>query len=121
MTRNDGGIDLSPLDPEQDPERLERVVSGVLERLGPGIVEDAPTIEQQVTRTYALWFRPVFAAASVVAIAAGLVLAGRGVPDAVVAETAPEPTLIPATWTAWMVTGTPTVEELLFSLAGENR
>jgi len=116
------GIDLSPLDPELDPERLERVVSGVLGRLGPGIVEEPPSLTQQVAQLYARRFRPLFAAASVVAIAASLLLvssrrSGDG-RDVVTADLVS----VPTTWAAWMATGAPPpTEALLFSLVGEDR
>ena len=119
---NDDGIDLSPLDPELDPDRLERVVSRVLERLGPGAVEESPSLTRQVAELYARSFRPLFAAASVVAVAAGFLLyveAGSGDPPQGASTELVE---LPTTWVAWMATGAPPpAEDLLFSLGGENR
>lgn len=122
MKNEDQGIDLSPLDPENDPDRLERVVGRVLERLGPGIVEEAPSLALQVAQSHAGWFRPVFTAASLVALAAGLQLvrggSGTGDPE----NTGTAMVRVPGDWSSWVDTGTlPTTEELLFSLALEDR
>jgi len=119
---SDRAIDLSPLDPENDPTRLERVVANVLEHLGPGVVEDSASLAQQVAQAYARGFRPLFVAASLVAVAAGfqLVRSGNGPADpqeVTAGQVAPS-----GAWTSWLDTGIPpTTEELLFSFASEDR
>ncbi|MEM7414326.1 MAG: hypothetical protein AAF389_02450 [Gemmatimonadota bacterium] len=113
----DERLDLSPLDPENDPERLERVVDGVMHRLGPGLVPSPPPLSSRVVEQLASRFRPLFAAASIVAVVAAAAL---GTPRP--AEVDPSPELavsIPLEWSVWMLTeSTPRAEDLLITFAG---
>ena len=122
MMNGDDRIDLSPLDPENDPLRLERVVAGVLDGLGPGLVRDPESMAQHVTEVLARRFRPIFGAAVITALAASLVLLmGRSGPGVAQGEGSGLME-VPPEWQAWMGTGeAPATEELLFSFAGEVR
>ena len=122
MIERKGAIDLSPLDPEKDPERLERVVARVIEQLGPGPVEATPSLSRQMARLYEQRFVPLFTAASVVALAAGVVLLASEAPQPTAAEGGADRSGSTASWASWAVTGIPpAAEDLLFSLAGEDR
>jgi hypothetical protein len=121
MKHDDVRFDLSPLDPENDPRRLERVVEGVLERIGPGLVpEDFYSMTEQVARQLARRFRPLFSAAAMAAAVAGVLFFTR--PDVSSSRgTSPGSDLVefPAEVERWLTTGeAPEVEDLLFSLAG---
>lgn len=116
---HDRRIDLSPLDPENDPDRLQRVVTGVMHRLGPGLVPSPPPLPERVTGLLVRRFRPLFAAASTVAVlAASALAAARGGAE----PTPSEQVLVsvPLEWSVWMATGsTPRAEDLLITFAGD--
>ena len=120
--KNDEPIDMSPLDPESDPERLERVVANVLERLGPGLVPDAQSsLERQVVHLLASSFRPLFIAASLVAVISAATLARRLPSEGEAARVGPTPNQVDP-WQAWLATeAPPRAEDLLFMFAGDNR
>lgn len=120
MSTSDSGIDLSPLDPEQDPSRLDRVVDAVMHRLGPGIVEEQPSLAARVAESYARRFAPLLAVAAVIALVAAIDLfSSRS------SQLRPWPGTgmeIPVAWASWLASETtPTTEDLLLSLAREDR
>ena len=123
MKSDDPRLDLSPLDPENDPERLDRVVQGVLQQLGPALVSGDPSISWVVTRLLARHFRPLFAAASIVAISAALALSlGRDQPAASPPGLSTALVSLPSELEAWLATGAaPNLEDLLFGSAGDVR
>lgn len=128
MNAYDDRIDLSPLDPESDPERLDRVVSAVLDRLGPGVVPDRPSFFDEVTLYLMRRAAAIGAAAALlVAISAGLLIARSGAPGTPgpdgggpLAAAAPAALDVPPAWVAWLATGrTPDTEDLLFRTGGD--
>lgn len=118
-------IDLSPLDPENDPLRLERVVEGVMERLGPGLVPGDPEpVGRQIEGVLLRNSRPVIAACVVAAAAAaGLLLLDPS--DSALSGELRSPTdlvELPPEWGAWMSADeSPQLEELLITFAGAGR
>ncbi len=110
---DDPGLDLSPLDAEADPQRLERCARAVAVRVAPSLRrrrERGPGLWLQLAR----WQRPVLAAAVLVAVGSAALLmlprpegasrAGQG--------TSASPTLaeaegLPAPLAAWVENGTP--------------
>lgn len=117
----DEPLDLSPIDPEEDPHRLSRVVEGVLDRLGPGIVHTPPPLRLQIARHLSDHFRPAFAAASVIAIVAAVALTARP-PTPVATGPGGAAEGVAQDWGAWLTQEpTPRAEELLFALAGGNQ
>ncbi len=124
MKREEDRLDLSALDPENDPLRLERVVAGVLDRLGPGLVPDPVPLPRRVALHLAGRFRPIFGASVLTAAAAGAVLIigqgdSTGPVDSGLATGLVE---VPTEWQAWLAAAeSPATEELLFGLAGEAR
>jgi hypothetical protein len=128
MNANDDRIDLSPLDPESDPDRLDRVVRGVLDRLGPGIVPDRPSFLDEVTLYLTRRAAAIgVAAALLVAISSGLLIVRGGASGAPAADddrpmaaTAPAALDVPPAWVAWLATGrAPDTEDLLFRTGGD--
>ena len=122
MSIADRGVDLSPLDPENDPDRIERVVGKVMKRIGSGTALATPTLMEQIEYAYAGWFRPVFAAASVIAVAAGLQLFRGQEAREDASSIAATPAQVPSPWTSWIATGrAPSTEDLLFSPVAEDQ
>lgn len=119
MNRDDERIDLSPLDPETDPDRLNRVVEGVLARLGPGLVPDERTVVGEVAGFLARRGRVICAAAVLaIAVASATHRVERGRPDAGAAPLGAHD--LPGDWSAWLFSGeAPSPEDLLFSLPTE--
>lgn len=119
MKTADDRIDLSPLDPENDPDRLDRVVSGVLARLGPGLVEKEPSLIDDVSLVLFRHARALCAAAALVALISSALLIQRSDQIASRAATSPgvgDPSLA---WSSWVSTGQPpSTEDLLLSFSG---
>ncbi len=118
MKTNDDRIDLSPLDPENDPERLERVVDAVLARLGPGLVADPEPMPRRIERKLAGHFGPLFAVAATAAVVTGVVLVARAPAVGEPIESGFGLIEVAAEWQAWVGDGSPDAEELLVTLAG---
>lgn len=70
---DDRPIDLSPLDPEEDPWRRDRVVGGAMERVRALQREPA-----QPWAGWLQWWRPAVAFAALTMAASGVVLASTG-------------------------------------------
>ena len=118
---DDERFDLSPLDPELDPGRLDRVVGRIMDHLGPGIVPPTAPIGQQALQLLAIRFRPLFAAASIVALLAAATLAGRA-DRATGAAADSELLVLPQEWQAWLATDSPpSPEELFLTFVGASR
>jgi len=119
MTHDDERIDLSAFDPENDPDRLERVVANVMDRLGPGIVPDSPSFLQEFESLVARRHRSI-------AVAAGIVLiAAVSWPGGVRAPWEPaEPQVgagleVPVSWGTWLAADeNPSAEEVFFATTG---
>jgi anti-sigma-K factor RskA len=116
---DDTPVDLSPLDPDADPARLERTARAVAARI-------APTLRRRRERVPALWVllagwrRPVLAAAALVAV---LAIATLVVPRSPVSAsrmarslTLTEAEGLPAPVAAWLEGGTPPSGDALLGL-----
>lgn len=115
-------VDLSAIDPESDPERLERVVRSVMARLGPGELVESPSLTQLVARELAGRYRAVVAVAAVIALVAGAWLGLGRRPVAGPSDAGAVTVRVPAEWAAWMTSGTrPAAGDILFDLAGGQR
>lgn len=120
MRPTDDRIDLTPLDPEQDPDRLDRVVAAVMDRLGPGIVDDELSMVDPVSRYLVGRFRIIFAAAAVVILAAYFTRDVRTPPLNGPSGPSTAGLELPLDWSLWVTTGqTPTTEDLLLTIARE--
>lgn len=117
---DDTRVDLSPLDPERDPTRLERSARAIASRV-------APSLRQRRERVPGLWEgllgwrRPVMASAALVAVASLVVLA-MPVPttraDSVPARplTLEEAAGLPAPLAAWVEDGRPPADGALLDV-----
>ncbi|HEU0299399.1 MAG TPA: hypothetical protein VFR37_08095 [Longimicrobium sp.] len=73
---DDRPIDLSPLDPDEDPRRRDRVVGGAMMR-----VRALQRTDEQPWTAWLRWWRPTVAFAAVTMAVSGAVLASAGRPD----------------------------------------
>lgn len=121
MTTEPDRMDLSPLDPELDPDRLERVVAGVLGRLGPGPVGEEPLLLDEVS----LWLmgraRVLSVAAAIIALVSASLIALNPGEHGVAPATRNDAIELPFDWSAWLASGVPprTEELLLYFPRGE--
>ncbi len=113
---------LRALDPGRDPERLDRLVNGILAAAGPELARRAAVHAARGSLLLGLsdWLRPALAAAALLAFLALAALLGGGTR----ADVEPPPGLTqalgyPAPVATWVETErTPSVEEVLISLEG---
>jgi hypothetical protein len=122
MTNGNDPRPLRALDPTRDPERLERLVGGILAATGPELARRAEAHAARASLLLGLsdWLRPALAAAALLAFLALAALLGGGAR----ADVEPPPGLTqalgyPAPVATWVETErTPSVEEVLISLEG---
>ncbi len=95
-------IDLSPIDPMADGERLERFVRGVRAAAAEELLRrrSGPTLADLIFR----WRRPILAAALLLAMVSGTVLMTVRQPDLEDEPTLAETLGVPRAWAGW-VTG----------------
>jgi hypothetical protein len=74
----DRPIDFSPVDPTADPEQFEQLVESIIARAADELA--ARRLRSNPVLQIAAWRRPMLAAAAVVAVVAGTVLAQMRVP-----------------------------------------
>lgn len=123
MRMDDEFRDLRPLDPRQNRERWERMAAGIARAAAPELARRAAAPTPGLLALLSTWTRPAMSAAGGLAMAAAVLLLLGGQEARV--EPSPEYALAlgyPATVASWMEAGvTPSVEELMVSLEGENR
>lgn len=125
------GIDSRPLralDPGRDPERLERLVGGILAAAGPELARRAQAQAAQAAQAARAslllglsdWLRPALAAAALLAfLALAALLGGGGRSDVELPPGLTQALGYPAPVATWVETErTPSVEEVLISLEG---
>lgn len=111
---NDERIDLSALGLDQDPERVERMVGGIMWRARMELARRAARREIGAFEMVATWYRPALAAAAAIA-AVSLTLLATFQPRPVVATGAyMSAAEIPAAMSVWYEEDrVPTASELL--------
>ena len=98
----DERVDLSALDPCEDPERFERLVRGIRRAATPELMRRQGALG--LWGELARWRRPILAASGVLAIASVLVLATVR-PSSSTRSFAAETLGIPAEWAHWIESG----------------
>ena len=120
MTDHDR-IDLSALDPENDPERMERIVRGVLHGLGPAIVPESRPIHHAVRANLSGRLGRFAVAAAVAAAAAAVSLTPDPIDERPTSIGSPGQDLSWPEGTEWLVTGQPPRSEDLLLLLSQSQ
>lgn len=124
MISGDDFRDLAPLDPRRDPERWERMVSGITRAAAPELARRARMAPPGIAMLLSSWLRPALSAAALVAAAAGAALVVDRVPA--VAQDS-QMTLAaelgyPAPVASWVETGqSPAMDEMVSALEGDTQ
>ncbi len=116
---NDDPIDLSPLDPASDPERLERLIGAIRVQVAPVLALVAA--RRGVMEQIAAWRTPMLVAAAVVVAVSAVLLAGVRRAGAAATGTPhlAEAVGVPAPVAEWLRRGElPTSAELLDAFGG---
>ena len=120
---SDERVDLSPLDPQEDP-RFERMVATITARARFELARRAANTRQSVVELVASWARPALAAAATIAVASATLLAVFSPSNAEVATGAYMPAAeVPAAASAWYEEDRePTAADLLVAVSqGDNQ
>jgi hypothetical protein len=106
---DDRPIDLSPLDPDEDPWRRDRVVGGAMARVR--------ALRREPAQPWLQWWRPAVAFAAVTMAASGAVLASAGGGER--ATWAGAAAGVPRPVAAWMQSGSlPSAAEVYAAVQG---
>jgi hypothetical protein len=124
INMNDGYRDLAPLRPRGDPERWARMVAAVERAAAPELARRrAAGANADLLVLLSDWTRRAMPAALAVAAAAGtLLMLGPGSSEVEAGPGVSEALGYPEVIAVWVETDrTPTLEEVVISLEGENR
>ena len=100
----DRPIDFSPVDPTADPEHFDRLVESIIARAADELA--ARRVRSNPVLQIAAWRRPMLAAAAVVAVIAGTVLARVQVPITDETDGIAEAVGVPVELAQWLWDGT---------------
>lgn len=111
---NDERFDLSALDLNQDPERVERMVGGIMWRARMELVRRAAQRDVTAFEVVATWYRPALAAAAAIAAVSLTLLTTFRPPPVVPTGAYMSAAEVPAAMSVWYEEDrVPTAAELL--------